>query len=65
VGRIREHERAGEKFAALALMDEHRASPVDAVWDKFCLKSKVPVGGDYIKAAEDYQKRIQTERSAA
>ncbi len=60
---LRRHEAAGQGFERLALLEEAKSLPWNAVWDMFCLKNGVPVGEDFIPAVEDYEKRVLSKRA--
>ena len=55
-------ENAGNFTARLALMEEFKSLPFAAVWDEYCSRSNVPVGTDYVKAIEDYEKDVLSKR---
>ena len=46
IAKLREYEANGQGFQRLALLEEEKALPWNAVWDMFCLKNNVPVGED-------------------
>ena len=49
-------------FERLAIMEEAKFLPFDAVWNYYCLKNNVPVGFDWIKECTDYQAKVVSER---
>ncbi len=55
-------ENTGNFTARLALMEEFKSLPFAAVWDEYCSRSGVPVGTDYVKAIEDYEKDVLSKR---
>lgn len=59
---IANHEIAGNGFEVLALIEEQKAMPWQAVYDEFCLRNNVPVGSDFIKEIEDYEKTVTMKR---
>ena len=60
---LRAYEAAGQGFERLALLEECKSLPWNAVWDMFCLRNGVPVGEDFIPAVEDYEKRVLSKRA--
>ncbi|GBU08632.1 L-rhamnose isomerase [Bacteroidales bacterium] len=59
---LREYEAKGQYFERLALLEEEKSLPWNAVWDYFCLKNDVPVGEDYIKAIQKYEQEVTSKR---
>ena len=45
---LRRYEANGQGFERLALLEECKSLPWNAVWDMFCLKNNVPVGESFI-----------------
>lgn len=60
---LRAYEAAGQGFERLALLEECKSLPWNAVWDMFCLRNGVPVGEEFIPAVEDYEKRVLSKRA--
>ena len=59
-----QHFEAEEQFfQRLALQEEMKSLPWTAVWDMFCLQNNVPVGEDYIREIEQYEKDVTGKRS--
>ena len=56
------YEATGQLFQRLALQEEAKSLPWNAVWDMFCLKNNVPAGEDYIKDIERYEAEITSKR---
>ena len=48
IAQLREYEAGGQYFERLALLEEAKGLPWNAVWDYFCLKNNIAVGEDYI-----------------
>ena len=46
----------------LALLEEAKALPWNAVWDMFCLKNNVPVGEEFIAEIEKYEVNVTSKR---
>ena len=62
LGTLRKYESEDRGFERLALLEEAKSLPWNAVWDMFCLRNGVPVGEDYIKYVEDYEKNVLSKR---
>lgn len=60
--KLREYEANGQYFERLALLEEAKGLPWNAVWDYFCLTSNVPVGEDYITEIQKYEKEVTSKR---
>lgn len=59
---LRKYEGEGKYFERLALLEEGKALPWNAVWDMFCLKNDVPVGEDFIANIQQYEKDVTSKR---
>ena len=55
-------EKAANYTERLALMEEFKSLPIQAVWDKLCLDSGAPVGVDWIDQASKYEKDVLEKR---
>ena len=53
---ISKDEVEGKTFQVLAKLEEGKAMPWNAVYDEFCLRNNVPVGNEFIKEIENYEK---------
>ena len=62
VATLRQYELADNRFERLALLEECKALPWNAVYDMFCLRNNVPVGEDYIAAVQQYEKDVASKR---
>ena len=56
------YELAGEGYKVLALMEEAKAMPWQAVYDAYCERNGVPVGASFIAAVEAYEKEVTSKR---
>lgn len=56
------YELAGEGYKVLALMEEAKAMPWQAVYDEFCERNGVPVGASFIAEVEAYEKEVTSKR---
>lgn len=59
---LRGYEAAGQGFERLALLEEAKSLPWNAVWDMFCLKNGVPVGEEFIAQVQRYEKEVTSKR---
>ena len=59
---VSKYEIAGQGFQVLALREECKALPWNAVYDEFCLRNNVPVGGEFIAEIEKYEKEVTSKR---
>ena len=59
---ISEKELAGEGYKVLALIEEHKAIPCQAVYDEFCRRNNVPVGQDFIQEIDQYVDAVISRR---
>ena len=63
LAQLREYEANGQGFERLALLEEAKSLPWNAVWDMFCLRNNVPVGGDFIAEVQQYEKDVTSKRN--
>lgn len=59
---LREYEADHRYFERLALLEEAKSLPWNAVWDYFCLINNVPVGEEYIAEVCKYEKEVTGKR---
>ena len=59
---LRDYELSDKKFQSLALLEEAKALPWNAVYDEFCLRNNVPVGESLIAAVEQYESDVTSKR---
>ncbi|MDU1892170.1 MAG: L-rhamnose isomerase [Dysgonomonas sp.] len=62
ISKLREYESNGQYFERLALLEEAKGLPWNAVWDYFCLKNNIAVGEDYIGEIQQYEKDVTSKR---
>lgn len=55
-------ELAGEGYKVLALIEECKALPWQAVYDEFCQRNNVPVGQAFLAEVEAYEKNVTSKR---
>lgn len=63
IDKLREYESNGQYFERLALLEEAKGLPWNAVWDYFCLKNNIAVGEDYIGEVQQYEKDVTSKRN--
>ena len=59
---LRTYELDDKKFQRLALLEECKNLPWNAVYDMFCLRNNVPVGESFIPAVEKYESDVTSKR---
>ncbi len=62
VAKLREYEANEQYFERLALQEEAKVLPWNAVWDYFCMINDVPVGEDFIADIQKYEKEVTGKR---
>jgi L-rhamnose isomerase len=62
LAKLREYEANEQYFERLALLEEAKGLPWNAVWDYFCLKNNIPVGEDFIAQIQKYETEITSKR---
>ena len=60
--RLRQYELADMKFQRLAMLEECKTLPWNAVYDMFCLRNNVPVGESFIPEVEKYEAEVTSKR---
>ena len=63
VDALRRLEAEGDFTARLALLEETKALPFGAVWDRHCEMSGVPVGAAWLRDIKNYEARVLASRS--
>ena len=59
---ISKYELEGKSFQVLAMFEEVKALPWNAVYDMFCMKNNVPVGDAFIADIEKYEAEVTSKR---
>jgi L-rhamnose isomerase len=59
---LREYEANGQYFERLALLEEAKSLPWNAVWDYFCMQNDRAVGESYISEIQQYEKEVTSKR---
>ena len=62
LAQLREYEAIGQGFERLALLEEAKNLPWNAVWDMYCLRNNVPVGEAFIADVQQYEKEVTSKR---
>jgi L-rhamnose isomerase len=57
------YEANNQLFERLAIQEELKNAPWNAVWDQFCLTNDVPLGYEYVQVIQDYEKNVTPKRS--
>ena len=60
---LREYEANGQGFERLALLEEAKNLPWNAVWDMYCLRNGVPVGEAFIADVQKYEQEVTSKRN--
>jgi L-rhamnose isomerase len=60
--RLRDLECAGDFTGRLAMVEEIKTLPFGAVWDQYCLKQGVPVGGAWLDDVRAYEREVTAHR---
>ncbi|MCU0494573.1 MAG: L-rhamnose isomerase [Chloroflexaceae bacterium] len=59
---LRALEQAGDHTGRLALLEETKGLPWAAVWDAFCMRNDVPVGGAFLADIRCYETQVLATR---
>lgn len=59
---ISNHELSGEGYKVLAMLEEQKAMPWQAVYDEFCVRNNVPVGYSFTNEIDSYEKNVTGKR---
>ncbi len=62
VNELQEAEANGDFTKRLALLEERKHMPINAVWDYYCLEKSARVGTDWINAAKKYEDTVLSLR---
>jgi len=55
-------EASGDYTSRLALLEEFKNLPVNAVWDMLCVKNGVPVSSEWLDDLKNYESAVQNKR---
>ena len=56
--KLRQTELDGDYTSRLAMLEELKTMPFGAVWDYYCQKANVPVGGDWLGEVKNYEAKV-------
>ncbi|KAA6348144.1 L-rhamnose isomerase [termite gut metagenome] len=62
IEQLRQYEANGQYFERLALLEEAKGLPWNAVYDYFCVQNGTPPGERYIAEIQHYEKEILSKR---
>ena len=60
--KLRAIEAAGDFTARLALLEEQKSLPWQAVWESYCLRHDVPADAGWLRNVRDYEEQILSQR---
>lgn len=59
---LRQLEASGDYTARLALLEEQKSLPWQAVWEMYCQRHDTPVGSQWLDSVRAYEKEILSKR---
>lgn len=59
---LRKLEAAGDYTARLALLEEQKSLPWQAVWEMYCQRHDTPAGSEWLENVRTYEKEILSRR---
>lgn len=59
---LRKLEAAGDYTARLALLEEQKSLPWQAVWEMYCQRHDTPAGSEWLESVRAYEKAILSQR---
>lgn len=59
---LKQYELDGDYTSRLAILEEMKSMPWQAVWDEFCEQNSVPVGAKWLGEVRTYEKDILSKR---
>ena len=59
---LRKLEAAGDYTARLALLEEQKSLPWQAVWEMYCQRHATPAGSEWLESVRAYEKEILSRR---
>jgi len=59
---MKQAELAGDFTRRLVMLEEQKSLPWTAVWDYYCAKKGVPVGGAWFDEVTSYEKQVLSKR---
>ncbi len=61
--KLRAIETAGDYTGRLASLEDLKTMPFGLVWDEYCRRNNVPVGGAWLDEVRAYEKKVLSKRS--
>ena len=61
--RLQKMEAEGDYSSRLALQEELKAMPTNAVWEYYCVQKNVPIGMEFMQLIKEYESRELSQRS--
>ena len=62
-GKLRDYQNAGDFTHALAYAEEYKTLPFGEVWDEYCRRTSAPVGDEWIREVDKYEKEVLAKRA--
>jgi L-rhamnose isomerase len=62
--KLRQTELDGDYTSRLAMLEELKTMPFGAVWDYYCQKANVGVGGDWLGEVKNYEAKVTSLRKS-
>ena len=59
---LRRLEAGGDYTARLALLEEQKSLPWQAVWEMYCQRNDTPIGSQWLDSVRAYEKTVLAER---
>jgi L-rhamnose isomerase len=59
---LKKYELDLDYTSRLAVLEELKTMPFEAVWDKYCEECGVPCGMDWIAMVKDYEAKVLSKR---
>lgn len=59
---LRQLEASGDYTARLALLEEQKSLPWQAVWEMYCQRHDTPTGSQWLESVRAYEKEILSKR---
>ena len=59
---LKQYELDGDYTSRLAMLEEMKSMPWQAVWDEFCERNNVPVGAKWLDTVRSYEKSVLSQR---
>lgn len=62
IATLRKYEAEDKLFERLALLEEAKALPWNAVYDEFCLRNNTPIGAEFIADVQKFEAEVLSRR---